>query len=95
MMHERNQDARWSKPLESLNFVEKMLTIRIAIRKIALVKTFVFKVSQKIVPETADNLSVMRLSNLRRGSFFLSSISLLIESDYPCPSIVRNYSGGV
>jgi hypothetical protein len=40
-------------------------------------------------------LSVMRLSNLRRVSFFLSSISLLIESDYPCPSIVRNYSGGV
>ena len=78
MMHEKNQDARWSKHLESLNFVAKTLTIRIAILGTLLGLIFVFKQNQKIVLGIND-LSVIQLSNYWRVVF--KSLCLLIDSD--------------
>ena len=78
MMHEKNQDARWLKPLESLNFVVKTLTIRIAILGMLLGQTFVFKQNQKIVLGIND-LSVIQLSNYWRVVF--KSLCLLIDPD--------------
>lgn len=78
MMHEKNQDERWLKPLASLSFVVKTLITRIATPAIALGRIFAFKPNQKIVLGI-NNLSVIQLSNLWRVVF--KSLCLLIDSD--------------
>jgi len=62
MTHEKNQDARWLKPLVSQNFVARTLITRIETLEIPLVKTFVFKQKRKIVLGI-NNLLVSQLSN--------------------------------
>lgn len=78
MMHERNPDVRWLKPLESLNFVEKTSITKTAILKTLRELIFVFKQNQKIVLGIND-LSVIQTSNLWRVVF--KSLCLLIDSD--------------
>ena len=78
MMHERNPDARWLKPLGSLNFVGKTSTTKTAILEMLLDLIFVFKQNQKIVLGIND-LSVIQMSNLWRVVF--KSLCLLIDSD--------------